>query len=240
MKNKSYSADAVIINPNRNSMAEQVIEVSVFLFLIVPSMVFSFFSVGESTVNFTLAGTSVILRNLSLVNLILFFLWRNGEPVQKIGWVSRSSSADIVLGVLLYVPFFMIIVFLEQLFHYLGLSPPSSLLPQFLEIHGSSQLLLAVALVTVVAITEETIFRGYLIMRFNAITGSPLAALLMSTVVFSIGHGYEGALGVVSVAAMGLIFGALYLWRGNLVIPIVLHFVQDFISIILVPLLIKK
>ncbi len=48
------------------------------------------------------------------------------------------------------------------------------------------------------------------------------------------GHGYEGSLGVVTVGIMGLIFNVIYLWRKSLVAPMVMHFLQDFISIVLV------
>jgi uncharacterized protein (DUF4213/DUF364 family) len=58
---------------------------------------------------------------------------------------------------------------------------------------------LAVALVVVVAVTEETIFCGYLIRRFVAVTGSPRIAVVASAVVFSLGHGYEGTAGAARV-----------------------------------------
>jgi membrane protease YdiL (CAAX protease family) len=49
-----------------------------------------------------------------------------------------------------------------------------------------------------VAVAEETIFRGYLILRFRAVTGRTSAAVLLSSIVFSLGHGYEGMAGVIS------------------------------------------
>jgi membrane protease YdiL (CAAX protease family) len=63
------------------------------------------------------------------------------------------------------------------------------------------------------------------------------AAVLLSAVVFALGHGYEGSLGVVTVGVMGLIFSLIYLWRQSLVVPIVLHFLQDFVAIVLAPYL---
>ena len=64
-------------------------------------------------------------------------------------------------------------------------------------------MLLAFILVTVVAVAEETIFRGYLILRFRAVTGRTSAAVLLSSIVFSLGHGYEGMAGVISVFSLG-------------------------------------
>ena len=96
---------------------------------------------------------------------------------------------------------------------------------------------MASLLVIVVAIAEETMFRGYLILRLKAVTASPAAAVVLSAVIFALGHGYEGTAGVVTVGVMGLVFALIYLWRKSLIAPIVMHFLQDFISIILLPVL---
>jgi membrane protease YdiL (CAAX protease family) len=100
-----------------------------------------------------------------------------------------------------------------------------------------AELLLAFFLVVIVAIAEETIFRGYLLLRFRAINLSLPWAAVLSTVIFSLGHGYEGTSGVVTVGAMGLMFALIYLWRQSLVAPMVMHFLQDFMGIVLAPLL---
>jgi membrane protease YdiL (CAAX protease family) len=83
---------------------------------------------------------------------------------------------------------------------------------------------------------SNSIFRGYLILRLKAITASPAAAALLSDGIFSLGHGYEGSAGVVTVGFMGLVFALVYMWRESLVAPIVMHFLQDFIVIVLLPL----
>ena len=58
-------------------------------------------------------------------------------------------------------------------------------------------------MIIVVAVSEETIFRGYLILRFKAITNSIPATVVIASIIFSIGHGYEGVGGVVIVGIMG-------------------------------------
>ena len=91
-------------------------------------------------------------------------------------------------------------------------------------------------MVIIVAFAEETVFRGYLSLRFKAVTESPSAAILLSAVIFSLGHGYEGSAGVITVSLMGLIFALVYVWRQSLVAPMVMHFLQDFIGIVLLPI----
>jgi membrane protease YdiL (CAAX protease family) len=209
----------------------------VFLFLIVPSMALSFLVVKQGHLSFVLTAVATILRDLGLVGLILFFLWRNGEPVDSIGWTSRKIREEIALGLWLFVPLFYGMILLEQALQAIGLSAPAAPLPSFLAAKGMAQSLLASLLVIVVAAAEETIFRGYLILRLQAVTARPAAAVVLSAVIFALGHGYEGSAGVVTVGVMGLAFALVYLWRQSLVAPMVMHFLQDFIGIVLLPML---
>lgn len=54
---------------------------------------------------------------------------------------------------------------------------------------------------------------------------------------FSPCHGYEGSAGVVTGGLTGAVFALIYLWRGTLVASCVMHFLQDFIGIVMLPLL---
>lgn len=214
--------------------SEQLWEVLVFLFLITPSMGLSFFAIQEGSVSFQLTAAATILRDVGLVGLIVFFLWRNRESIERIGWTFVDGWQDAALGAVLFVPMFFGTGSLEQILKSAGFSSPAT--PRALTPKGPAEFLLASVLVVVVAIAEEIIFRGYLILRLKAVTGSAVAAAILSSIVFALGHGYEGTAGVVTVGFMGLFFALVYLSRKSLVAPIVMHFLQDFIGIVLVPL----
>ncbi len=220
--------------PSRKAIA---LEVCVFLFLIVPSMVLSFFVGGEDKTGFVLLALSAISRDLALLSLVLFFAWRNHEPVSRLGLTSKDLDRNILLGFALYIPFLFVIGLITRLLTALGLSQSSEPGPSYFRVGGHGELVLAVVLVIVVAVSEETIFRGYLIRRLQTATGNTAAAVLLAAVVFALGHGYEGPLGVVAVGVMGLIFSLVYLWSRSLVAPIVLHFLQDFLAIVVAPYL---
>jgi uncharacterized protein len=216
---------------------DQLIEVGVFLFLIVPSMALSFLvTQQQDQLGFALTSVATILRDLALVALILFFVWRAGESPRVLGWTTRHLGREIAIGIALFVPIFFGARMLESLLLSLGLtgaSTPSNLVPP----RGIADLLLALVLVVVVAISEETIFRGYLLLRFRPILRSTGLALLLASVIFSLGHGYEGSAGALTVGSIGLVWGAVYLWRRSLVAPATMHFLLDAIAIIVVPLL---
>ncbi len=222
------------------SRREQTIEVLVFLFLVLPSVALSFFAVRAGRIDFVLVAVATIFRDLGLVFLILFFLWRNGERFGDIGWSIRGKIGDVILGIVLF-PFMVVgTSALEIFLHSLGFTSPATPLPTLKPSLNTFHLVLGTIFVAIVAISEETIFRGYLILRFRRSTQNVGTAVILSTLIFSIGHGYEGSAGVITVGAMGLIFALTYLWRRSLTLPITLHFLQDFMAIILLPMLTNK
>lgn len=222
------------VRPKRR---EQLFELLVFLFLILPSMVISFFMVRQGYAGFVLTAVATIVRDLSLVSLIFFFIWRNGEAPSRLGWTRRNFWGEVWLGAVLFIPFTLGTGLLVRALESAGLSAPSTPLPSYLAARGIGEFVLAGILVAIVAVTEETIFRGYMILRFRTVTANLFAAAVISSVIFSIGHGYEGAAGILTVGVMGFIFALVYIWRRSLTAPMVMHFLQDFIGIVLMPLL---
>jgi membrane protease YdiL (CAAX protease family) len=212
-------------------------EICVFLFMIVPSMALSFFAVKNGVLSFTLTAWATILRDLALLSLIFYFLWRNGEPIRLLGWASKKIWKDIAIGIGLFIPFFLGTTLLEKGLQSIGFSAPATPLPSYLTAGDLPQILLALFLVAVVAVAEETIFRGYLILRFKTLSASSVAAVVLAAIIFSLGHGYEGSAGVVTVGVIGLFFGCIYLWRQSLVPTLIMHFLLDLIGIVVTPLL---
>lgn len=225
------------VSERASSQAEQRVELIVFLLLIVPSMAFSFFAVKQGTIGFTLTAVATIFRDIGLVALILFFLWRNREQVRHIGWQAIRPWRDIAIGALLFVPMFYGAALLEQALQSIGFSVPSTPLPTTPQATGVGELVLALILVVIVAISEETIFRGYLMARLQAFVPSQALAVVLSAAIFMLGHGYEGSAGVLTVGAMGILFGLVYVWRKSLVAPITMHLLQDLLVIVIIPML---
>jgi membrane protease YdiL (CAAX protease family) len=62
-----------------------------------------------------------------------------------------------------------------------------------------------------------------------------MMAVLLSAVIFSIVHGYQGLAGVITVVAIGPTLAVIYLWRGTLTAPIVMLFLQILVGIFLAP-----
>jgi uncharacterized protein len=230
--------DAAVSNGSVNderaqpSRKVQTIEVTVFLLLIVPSMALSFLTEKEQNLRFAQMAIGSMLNDIALLSLVLYFIWRNQERVESIGWKFDHFGRDLALGVVLFVPVYLGGNMLANLLHQIGLSAPERQ-PSFLAVSGLKQLVLSVMIVTIVAVVEETIFRGYLMLRFTGVSAHRSAAVILSSIIFSLGHGYEGMAGTVTVFLLGVLFALIYLWRKSLVAPMVIHFLTDFTSIVL-------
>ena len=83
------------------------------------------------------------------------------------------------------------------------------------------------------AVSEEIAFRGYAMERIEELTGSRAIATLLSCAVFTLAHvsvwGWSHEL---VVGCAGLAFSLLYLWRRNLWVNIIAHFMIDAASVL--------
>jgi uncharacterized protein len=77
-------------------------------------------------------------------------------------------------------------------------------------------------------ICEEVVFRGWVLATLHSpvgLTGTTL--VLVAAAIFGIAHAYQNAVGVILTTFAGLLFTALYLTTGSLLVPILLHVLID-------------
>jgi membrane protease YdiL (CAAX protease family) len=86
-------------------------------------------------------------------------------------------------------------------------------------------------------IVEELFYRGYAINRLQALSGSKVVAVVVPLLIFAIFHYTQGAGGVLISLLMGAVLTAIYLWKRNLLIVMLAHFLVDFIPNVVLPLI---
>ncbi|MEM8668377.1 MAG: CPBP family intramembrane glutamic endopeptidase [Planctomycetota bacterium] len=81
-------------------------------------------------------------------------------------------------------------------------------------------------------ICEEIIYRGYLMFYVSNIMSfaEPFLSILLSSVVFGLGHAYQGLRGILKTGVIGAIFAGLYWLSGSIWVPILLHIAIDITS----------
>lgn len=85
------------------------------------------------------------------------------------------------------------------------------------------------------AFAEEIIFRGYLLNRFNKLTGNTIVSILSSSLLFSLIHVYQGISGLLLTFIGGILYCVIYLFaKRNLWVSILAHGISDTISLTLI------
>jgi membrane protease YdiL (CAAX protease family) len=74
-----------------------------------------------------------------------------------------------------------------------------------------------------VGVCEEMLYRGWLLNLLRVATGSPWAAVVASSIVFGIGHAYQGIKAMLRTIFVGLQLAILYVMVGSLIPGQVLH-----------------
>jgi membrane protease YdiL (CAAX protease family) len=100
------------------------------------------------------------------------------------------------------------------------------------------------ALAGTAGLSEEFLYRGFLLAVFARVFGeaggSLLVASCVSSIWFGVAHLYQGRKGVITTFVVGTIFAAVRVWSGGLLPSIVAHAVVDLVVGLYVPRLLRK
>ncbi|MCU1439139.1 MAG: family intrarane metalloprotease [Rhodoglobus sp.] len=83
---------------------------------------------------------------------------------------------------------------------------------------------------------EELLFRLALPALVFGATGSAVAAVLASVLLFGALHAYQGPAGIIGTTIVGALMMGLYIVTGTIVAPIILHALFDLRSLVLLPI----
>jgi uncharacterized protein len=102
----------------------------------------------------------------------------------------------------------------------------------FIAFESNGDFLLGVFVIALLpAIGEELVFRGMLQPELFRATGNYHAAIWISAIIFSAFH--MQFFGFIPRLLLGALFGYLYVWSGNLLIPMIAHFVNNGFSVLM-------
>jgi len=88
------------------------------------------------------------------------------------------------------------------------------------------QLVYFVGLSVTAGVTEELLYRAFLIWSLTAYMNLVLAAVLAS-LLFGLAHAYQGVKGIVKTGGVGLVMAILYIGSGTILLPMILHIFVD-------------
>mgnify|MGYP001400568751 FL=1 len=157
---------------------------------------------------------------------IFFILWRMKKrkiPLSELGSLEIERK-PIYLSIFLLALF---LIFEELYFYLLGIEMPES----FIEFMLAEPILLGFISVVVVApIIEEFLFRGFLYSQLRRSALKDWGAIAVSSLVWTAIH-FQYEIGILFFLFLfGLFLGLLRLKYGSLLIPIVLHAINNLLS----------
>lgn len=149
------------------------------------------------------------------------------RPLSVLGWAVAVMPLCYV-AILIVVPMVMTV---------LGISMEDMLLERsefFAEV-PALPVAAAIAVAMFVGLHEEVLFRGFILGRLQSALRSSAGAIIASSVIFGLLHGYQGIIGVFQTGTVGIILGVLTV-RTRTVWPAVLaHGMFDTVGLLLIP-----
>lgn len=166
---------------------------------------------------------------------ILFIYVRQIEKQPLLLWEEKKYSVGYyILSVIttLLVVVAVLIVF-SIVWTLLGFKKDSNSLNKIIDIFRHNHFLVVLTCLTA-GITEELVFRGYIMPRLQLLFNKTYISVIISSVIFGLIHfGYGTALNVIGPFIIGLVFALHYYKYRNIKILIICHFLWDYIVILL-------
>lgn len=107
---------------------------------------------------------------------------------------------------------------------------PESALVDFLIPRSSSEKIAFAGLSVSAGIAEELVFRSFLIAAVTQASGSLSIGVLVSVGTFALAHTYQGLIGVLRVAVLGLVLTAPFVLTGSVYPAMIAHAVLDLLA----------
>ena len=184
--------------------------------------------------------------------LIILFLRTRAENLRKLGLIRKNVGREALWG-LSCVPFLFLSTFLVSIFFSLLLPQYVSASNPLLElIRDSEDLILFLISSIYVGGIKEEIQRAFILDRFERYLGPIFlktflrlfaqessaseqagrrvgitVGLILWSLFFAAGHALQGVDNAVGAGILGICFGLLYLWRRNLMAPMLAHALYD-------------
>ena len=222
------------------------------LFLI--QLGFMVFNIGPSQL---LGDTRILFISLASeacisLALIALFLRSRGQSLRTIGWIWERSGREALLGISC-VPFLFASTFFVGIFFTFFLPQYVSTTNPLLEsVKGYGALITLLVSSILVGGIKEEIQRAFILDRFERYLGPVfltffftifghkrvadeqagrtlglIVGLILWSLFFAAGHALQGVDSAAGAGILGLCFGLLYIWRRNLVAPMLAHALFD-------------
>lgn len=175
-------------------------------------------------------GTLLLIDSVLLVGLVIAFLKLHGERPTDVFLGMHPVAGEVVRGILLVPMIFVVVAVIAAVVRLYAPWLHNDVNPFQTLIRAPNGVLVVGALSIIVGGLREEVQRAFVMHRFTQI-GIPVVGLIIFSVLFGLGHQVQGWDAVIMTAALGAIWGAVYLRRRSLIAPAVSHAAFDLIQV---------
>ena len=193
--------------------------------------------VRESFLTFGGSAVVVLLLAWQFVPLLLDAVnrWDFVADARRAFADSGTLGVGMVVGLVLalVVGTLLIVVLARKETEVASIGDVQALLPR-----NRAELPYGAALAVNAGVVEELLFRLAMPALIFGVTGSAVAAVVGSLLVFALLHVYQGVAGIVGALVIGTLLMAVYLATGSILVAIVVHALFDLRSLVLIPVVV--
>jgi hypothetical protein len=204
-------------------------------FLVLPLLGFSFLgSLQPAHHNLGERHLSQYLLTLAwewvLAALVFWGIRMRGVSLRQLLGERRPSfrdwSDDLILALAFWIAASTVLVAIGLMLKLAHFSTPQATLAQ-LAPQSATEFIVWLLLSISAGICEELVFRGYLLQQFSRASGRLWMGVLISSLLFGVAHGYEGAGGMIAITVYGALFCLLAIRRRSLRPGMIAHAWHD-------------
>ena len=183
---------------------------------------------GRSSPWILAIGAIANLCVLAITLILLVFL--DGQPVSSLGF--SFSPKDLTFVIVTVTAISTLAVVFVSFLRRTGQRQVETHTP-VKDVAGTETMIATLAVLLIVAIQEEVLFRGYI--TLNLISYGPVVVIIVSTILFAAIHLLTNRANfyqIVSWFLGGAVLAYAYLISGSIWVPILLHFATDAINMV--------
>ncbi|MBA2303689.1 MAG: CPBP family intramembrane metalloprotease [Acidobacteria bacterium] len=178
----------------------------------------------EGGLNPRFVFTVSLLDAVLVVGLVVMFLHARGESARDVllGRVRLLKEAFVGIA-LIPVVFMVVIAILAIVLTYAPQLHNVTRNPLEDMMRNRTDAAIFAVVVLIAGGVREEVQRGFIVHRFGQYLGGGIVGVLFYSVLFGLGHYEQGYDAALSTAALGALWGLVYLRRGSIVAPMVSH-----------------
>ena len=177
--------------------------------------------------NLTISYLATMVMEFLITAYVVAGVRRRGASLRGLIGGSWKGTRDFFRDVLIAMGFWVVSILCLAIVRVALHAKTNVNAIRFLAPQSRTEAFLWIFVALTAGFCEEIIFRGYLQRQFIALSGQPVAGILLSAVVFGGSHAYQGGKQTVVLGVYGAMFGVLAYWRRSLRPGMMAHAGQD-------------